>query len=111
MRVLARMSPCFDGRALALRATGELLNEGCRTTGALFSATQTSLKGIVHGFYISGFTEGGGWGRREFQPMETSCGKVLNLKDVSALLKKQDTTAKHLHDYEVIHPVTNMATC
>lgn len=53
VRVLARMSPCFDGRALALQATGELLNEGCRTTGALFSATQTSLKGIVHGFYIS----------------------------------------------------------
>lgn len=53
VRVLARMSPCFDGRALALQATGELLNEGCRTTGTLFSATQTSLKGIVYGFYIS----------------------------------------------------------
>lgn len=45
----------------ALWATGELLNEGCRTTGALFSATQTSLKGIVTGYdycaLCSGFSE------------------------------------------------------
>lgn len=35
----------------ALRATGELLNEGRRTTGALFSATRASLKGTVRGLW------------------------------------------------------------